>query len=76
MRPENRRERFLIGKKHGLKRAKVFSNYSALKVRQRDVNLLRDTTKLCSCRMCGNQRRHSGEVTRQELEQKIADKEE
>lgn len=57
--PRNKRERFLIGKWKGKKRAegmtgpmdswseKWFTNTS---------RALRNTTKICSCEMCGNPR--------------------
>jgi hypothetical protein len=60
--PTNRRERFLIGKKLGEKRA--FGQYNSSPTLQGDLEFMRraeylrrDTTKLCSCSMCGNPRR-------------------
>ena len=62
--PTNRRERFLIGKKLGEKRA--FGHYMGSPALHGDPEVMRsaeylrrDTTKLCSCSMCGNPRRKS-----------------
>ena len=73
--PTNRRERFHKGEHLGEKRAfgemgyKGFSEKAAYK--------RRDTTKLCSCSMCGNPRRKAwkgkDKLTRQEL--KVNEKE-
>ena len=60
--PTNRRERFLIGKNRGEKRA--FGQYNGSPTLQRNPEFMRraeylrrDTTKLCSCSMCGNPRK-------------------
>jgi len=60
--PENRNHRFLIGKKLGEKRAQgywskciIFQNDSGFM--ERAAYLRRNTTKLCSCSLCGNPRR-------------------
>ena len=65
--PENRRERFLIGKKLGEKRGYGYWGgfYSVRDEARRKEDLRvasykrRDTTKLCSCEMCGNPRKWS-----------------
>ena len=80
--PRNKRERFLIGKRKGKKRSDLYwGNYnyfnifpdSVFKKRSREEfikrgrQLRRNTTKLCSCVICGNNpRRYSGELTLQE----------
>jgi hypothetical protein len=70
--PKNKRERFLSGDKKGKKRTdnylkelavlpnvdKAFCNKAKAK--------RRDTTKLCSCAMCGNPRKFFDEKTMQE----------
>ena len=59
MHPNDRRHRFLISVCHGIRRAKG----EVLGIRDRDDYLEkwaarhRNTTKLCSCSMCGNPRR-------------------
>jgi hypothetical protein len=63
--PKDRRERFLVGKKLGEKRGFGYWNGFKFiedeKVKQKDLRIAsykrRDTTKLCSCSMCGNPRR-------------------
>lgn len=63
--PVNRLDRFLISKHKGEKRAKGYWNgFLFVKdVEQRKLDLeknarlRRNTTKLCSCSMCGNPRR-------------------
>jgi len=77
--PTDRRERFLIGKKLGEKRAWGYWNgfywIKDPEVRERDLEVAafkrRDTTKLCSCSMCGNPRRKAwkgkDKLTMQEL---------
>lgn len=70
--PRNKRERFLIGKHKGKKRAKGlisssdYSNNLFSKWYQNTCQALRNTTKLCSCMMCGNPRRKLHEKTLQE----------
>ena len=63
--PRNRRERFLIGKRKGEKRAAgetagySWSGYTEEKKQEslrKWAFLRRSTTKLCSCEMCGNPR--------------------
>ena len=73
MYPKNRRERFLIGKRKGEKRsARYWNGYTWFPEKDRDEcikrheQLRRNTTKLCSCNMCGNPRRHFKERTMQE----------
>jgi len=67
--PKNRRDRFLIGKKLGEKRAEGYWG-SCPDITQENMEraayLRRDTTKLCSCVMCGNARRLLKELTMQE----------
>jgi hypothetical protein len=82
--PTNRRERFLVGKKLGEKRA--FGYWGGFKRNNgwshlSDAEILehkkvasykrRDTTKLCSCSMCGNPRRvawkNKSKLTMQEI---------
>lgn len=65
--PLNKRERFLIGVRKSVKRADGYWGYtSQLKWLQRHRYLRRDTTKLCSCMMCGNPRKWYNEKTLQE----------
>ena len=75
-RPINKHERFLVGKRKGQKRATGYWRYvrewkSPVSVKESDWKnkqacLRRDTTKLCSCVMCGNPRRLLKEITIQE----------
>lgn len=39
------------------------------------LGMLAETPKLCSCWMCGNPRRHLGELTLQEVRARLADAE-
>jgi len=64
--PRNRRERFLVGKHKGVKRAKgetagwtwsAWIGEERKKAQDRWAYLRRNTTKICSCAMCGNPRR-------------------
>jgi len=63
--PRDRRERFLIGKKLGEKRAfgywggaSLFKNEKErAEFIEKNAQRRRDTTKLCSCSLCGNPRR-------------------
>ena len=66
--PIDRRQRFLIGMRKGEKRAKGYWNRVAGTPEWFKLQgaLRRDTTKLCSCPMCGNPRRLLGELTMQE----------
>ena len=71
--PRDRRERFLIGKRKGWKRAKgMFAGSrwivteEASEIIEHHAKRMRDTGKRCSCSMCCNPRRH-GEKTMQEL---------
>lgn len=70
--PRNRRERFLIGKWLGEKRAKGMSASWESRTDEwfkRTSRLFRNTTKICSCLcMCANPRRR-GELTMQELKE-------
>ena len=67
--PDNKRERFLIGDREGKRRSKGRCNFKTVKERQEYQDAFRkryrDTTKLCSCEMCGNPRKR-GELTMQE----------
>jgi hypothetical protein len=68
-RPLNRRERFEIGSRKGIKRAEgIFGNTGIFpeSVFERHSRKLGDTTKPCSCPMCGNPRRHFKDITIQE----------
>lgn len=75
MHPHNRRERELIGRLKGIKRAKGYWNdlkweQDKKKVEEllkKNEQIRQDTTKICSCMMCGNPRNKLGEVTRQEV---------
>ncbi len=57
--PKNRRERHLLGVYNGIRRAEgirctgTFSKAWVIRHNQ----VLRNTTKICSCSMCGNPRR-------------------
>ena len=57
--PRNKWERFLTGKRKGEKRARgmsdTFDTYSS-RWFVHTSRLLRNTTKVCSCSMCGNPR--------------------
>lgn len=69
--PQNKRERFLIGKHKGKLRAEgywrgVDTQHEEPGWMEWNCQLRRDTTKLCSCYMCGNERRHFGLKTFQE----------
>jgi hypothetical protein len=71
--PRNRLERRVIGYCHGVRRSygywpegtRVFNISAGTRLpeekmkewRDRHIGLLKDTTKLCSCSMCGNPRR-------------------
>lgn len=75
--PVNKRERFLIGVKKSKKRVALFMSY---KEKVNDPERVkhwerhhRNTSKTCSCPMCGNPRKYSGELTMQE--QRMLDKE-
>jgi hypothetical protein len=59
--PRNKRERFLIGDNKGRKRIKEFkpSRFLTKEWFKRQIRRRRNTTKLCSCSMCGNPRRKS-----------------
>jgi len=75
MHPHNRRERELIGRLKGIKRAKGYWNdfkWEQDKKKVEDLlksnaQIRQDTTKLCSCAMCGNPRNKLNEKTRQEV---------
>jgi len=63
--PTNKYERFLIGKHKGERRVPSWIKYYVSgegmkqdpEARERWCRLARNTTKLCSCDMCGNPRR-------------------
>ena len=92
--PQNRRERFLIGKRKGEKRSYLYwGGYASwfdlpdfffkkspraimsiedckkLKYLEKSKQLRRNTTKLCSCWMCGNPRKYLKELALQERKQ-------
>jgi len=90
MHPFNKHERVLKGKKKGKKRAALlvpFDNWSnknqtaAQQIRTRLEHAHRDTSKTCSCAMCGNPRKYFNEPTIQEqksndiLEEELNDEE-
>ncbi len=78
--PKDRLERFLIGKRLGVKRSIGYwsgfkwvrdkSEEGQLEFRESAAYLRRNTTKLCSCSLCGNPRRvawkHKDKLTMQE----------
>ena len=72
--PENKRERFLCGKRKGSKRVKLFAvisnNYKTkeevAEALEKFSRYQRDTTKLCGKRCCANPRKHEKEITLQE----------
>lgn len=71
--PKNKKHRFIIGKRKALKRAKgcVIDNITDEELLFRSQNL-RNSTKTCSCVMCGNPRRYftdKGQYTIQELKE-------
>ena len=54
-------------RRHHIKRLKrVRSHYYDGDISEKQLQLLIHTRKPCSCYMCGNPRRHFGEITRQE----------
>jgi len=66
MRPTNKRERQLIGKKKSKKRTKnLFKDYE-IADQINEERRHRNTTNTCSCMMCGNPRKHFNEITIQE----------
>ena len=62
--PKNKKERFQIGKRKGLKRVRLWTN--DINERERFARSHRDTTKLCGRRCCANPRKHEKEITLQE----------
>lgn len=54
--PRNKRERFLIGKHKGEKRAEGLLESRTCRWFVETSRALRNTTSLCSCHMCGNPR--------------------
>jgi hypothetical protein len=75
--PRNKRERFLISDCKGRRRSegywRTLCAFKSDKERQqffeKQKQIRRNTTKLCSCEMCGNPRRLRKEVTMQERKQ-------
>jgi len=78
--PSNKRDRFLIGSGKAKKRfygennstflPEIWSEEKVIKWTKKGIGLRRDTTKLCSCSMCGNPRHSSKEsLTMQELKE-------
>lgn len=61
MHPKNKHHRIKIGIKKGIKRAKGLFvsdlNIPKKSIIDKTSKRLRNTTKLCSCNMCGNPRR-------------------
>jgi len=77
--PRNRRERFLVGKRKGEYRAKAdtfgwswfrMTEEERLEYLRRWAYLRRDTTKICSCSMCGNPRRNHWEKDGRTMQEK------
>ena len=67
--PKNKRERFLLGDNKGKKRADIYVSHNPIKDKsytQKIRQELRNTTKPCSCAMCGNPRKFFNEKTLQE----------
>lgn len=76
--PKNRLERFLTGKNKGLRRGigywngflderKKGNQEEAQRLLEGNARIRRNTTKLCSCPLCGNPRKIFNEQSRQEL---------
>ena len=59
--PKNKRERFFIGDNKAKRRfyGETAILSSTLEGREKRIAKRRETTKLCSCSMCGNPRRKS-----------------
>lgn len=67
--PSNKKERFDIGKRKGKNRGEqYFRNCNDIpeEFQEKNNKLRRDTTKLCSCPLCGNPRKYFDEKTPQE----------
>lgn len=67
--PKNKRDRFLVGVRKGKKRADGYWGDCAGLTgdfMEKMAQLRRNTTKLCSCAMCGNPRRKLKDLTIQE----------
>jgi len=78
MHPHNKRERAIIGRFKGIKRTKGHFHWMSDKdetkqLIEKEIRLHRDTTKLCSCSMCGNPRKTLGNGN--ETFQEVKDKE-
>lgn len=78
--PTDRRARFLIGMRKGEKRALGYWGKAPFKDEQERAKFLktnaqirRDTTKLCSCSMCGNPRKVAWKDTLTMQEKKAKD---
>lgn len=72
--PRNKRERFLTGKRKGNIRAKGIGTHMSEECLNKTSVLLRETTKLCSCHMCGNPRKFFQEKTLQEMREDSAER--
>ena len=76
--PGNKRERFLIGDRKSQRRVVGHCIYKTKGDRQKYLDVARkrqrNTTKLCSCSMCGNPRRFYAELTMQERRHDIGSK--
>jgi hypothetical protein len=60
--PKDRRDRFLIGMHHGIRRANGWFRFETNREYRKELveiwsKRLRHMTKACSCSMCGNPRR-------------------
>ena len=75
MHPHNKHERGEIGNRKGFKRARRYwNNFRWMKDRDKAEEFIKEsaqhrknTTKLCSCSICGNERHHYNCPTQQEL---------
>ena len=82
--PKNKKERFLIGKRKGLKRVSLWYMNGYTKEKRKELEeegsrAYRNSTKTCSCYMCRNPRRNSWapkkeRITIQERKQNERDK--
>lgn len=75
--PRNKRERFIVGKRKGRKRANGMRNPLESWTSEWFINTsraLRDTTKICSCSMCRNPRHslYSKGVTKLTMQERKA----
>ena len=62
MHPKNKYDRTIKGKNKSINRTVLYTGEQ----QKKQAIKHRNTTKLCSCAMCGNPRKHFGEKTLQE----------